>query len=306
MYDVIDVTADAESIEPMGSKPKFWFDHSKHGKCLFKTARTGTGEDWSEKVAEQFAALLGIPHARYELATWRDDPGIVTPRMTSDTEELVHGNEILIELDRGYEEGSAGYRTPLHTVEAVLDAIVDTGMTVPGGWDLPERLAAADVFCGYLLLDTLIGNTDRHHENWAAIRTPGEDSAPPGLQLAPTFDHASSLGRNESPERMAERVATNDEPFSVEGYAQRAQSALFLDKGDKKPLSPLGAFLQAARRTPIGAKHWCQALARTSNDDLRSIVHNVPDVRLQEVGKEFVHRMVAYNRTLIEEACASL
>ena len=29
--------------------------------------------------------------------------------------------------------------------------------------------SGVEVFAGYLLLDALIGNTDRHHENWAVM-----------------------------------------------------------------------------------------------------------------------------------------
>ena len=53
MFPIIDVTSDAGQLEPMGSKPKFWFEHAEWGACLFKTARPGSGEDWSEKLAEQ-------------------------------------------------------------------------------------------------------------------------------------------------------------------------------------------------------------------------------------------------------------
>lgn len=60
MYSVLNVTADVEHMEPMGSKPKFWFEHPSLGACLFKIARPSTGEDWSEKLAERFASFLGI------------------------------------------------------------------------------------------------------------------------------------------------------------------------------------------------------------------------------------------------------
>ena len=115
MYEIIDVTADAGPLEPMGSKPKFWFEHPQWGTCLFKAARPASGEDWSEKLAERLAHHMGLPHARYELATYRGERGIVTPRIATDTERLVHGNELLIELDPNYQEGSTQYRTPLHT-----------------------------------------------------------------------------------------------------------------------------------------------------------------------------------------------
>jgi serine/threonine protein kinase HipA of HipAB toxin-antitoxin module len=53
--------------------------------------------------------------------------------------------------------------------------------------------AAKERIASYIVLDAVIGNTDRHHENWGLlIERRGEDTF--GL-IAPSFDHASSLGR---------------------------------------------------------------------------------------------------------------
>ena len=56
-------------------------------------------------------------------------------------------------------------------------------------------LSAFESFTGYLTFDALVGNTDRHHENWAVLT--GSQS------LAPTYDHGASLGFNASPARRA-------------------------------------------------------------------------------------------------------
>ena len=65
--------------------------------------------------------------------------------------------------------------------------------------------SASDLFAGYLMLDALIGNTDRHHENWAIIQA--------GRQycLAPTFDHASCLGFNLSDAERIDRMTPGPE-----------------------------------------------------------------------------------------------
>ena len=45
----------------------------------------------------------------------------------------------------------------------------------------------------YVVLDAQIGNTDRHHENWGVLVDLSEESV--RLTVAPSFDHAYSLGR---------------------------------------------------------------------------------------------------------------
>jgi hypothetical protein len=51
---------------------------------------------------------------------------------------------------------------------------------------------AADLMVGYLMLDCLIGNQDRHDENCGLILLSGKQLR---VALAPTYDHAKSTGR---------------------------------------------------------------------------------------------------------------
>jgi serine/threonine protein kinase HipA of HipAB toxin-antitoxin module len=96
------------------------------------------------------------------------------------------------------------------------------------------------VFVGYLLLDALIGNQDRHHENWGLIKAPGA-----GLSLSPTFDHASSLGRNELDAERIERLTTKDSGRGVAHYVRRARSGLYRTQSSRAPLTTLDAFLES-------------------------------------------------------------
>jgi hypothetical protein len=309
MFPIYEVQAtDSQALEPMGSKAKFWFDHEDLGPCLFKEARPNTGEDWSEKVAAEIAGLLGLPHAEYELALCEGARGVITPRLTADDEELVHGNELLVEIDPAYELKSVEYRTPAHTVSSVVRALREAagGVELPDGVELPVEVTdAVGVLAGYLLFDALIGNTDRHHENWALIRAP-EKEGMARYTVAPTFDHASSLGRNESLERVQERLATSDSGFTVEAYAAKARSALFSSADDSAPLAPLDAFREITQFSHQTARAWCQRLNRVTRGALQGILDRVPDDRMPEPIKHFVVRMVMFNRQQIAAVCEEL
>ena len=78
-----------------------------------------------------------------------------------------------------------------------------------------DGLSAWEVFVGYLVLDALIGNTDRHEENWAVIVSES------GRYLAPTFDHASSLGFLLSDPQRLERMSSKDRNYPPEAFAER-------------------------------------------------------------------------------------
>ena len=63
-----------EQVED-GMLRKDWYLHPALGKCLFKEAAptqaiiSDARTDWTEKVVNEITNLLGLPVARYELAT---------------------------------------------------------------------------------------------------------------------------------------------------------------------------------------------------------------------------------------------
>ena len=211
-FSIIRVDPSAsENLEQIGSKEKFWFTHDTLGRCVFKAARTGTGEDWAEVVAAEAAALLGLPHARYFLAKSGGRRGVVTPSFLGEDEQLVHGNEVLAGRFASYDPDAPHYQQKQHTLGKVVEAVSESALPERGP-ELPERVTEApDLFVGYLMLDVWIGNTDRHDLNWGFVQRVAPGAADGDLTyLAPTFDHASSLGRELTPQKKERRLATND------------------------------------------------------------------------------------------------
>jgi hypothetical protein len=302
MYEIFTVPPDAaEAPEQMGTKRKFWFRHPDLGMCLFKLARPETGEDWSEKVACEIAGALGLPHARYEMAQWSGQPGSISIAILSDLETLIHGNELIAQLTTHYPnpEAAPRYRNSGHTLSLVMKTLKRSGAEPPAGIELPMGVKTAqDVFVGYLLLDALIGNTDRHHENWAVIESYGFEAQELvfHLHLAPTYDHASSLGRNELDRRREERLRTKDKGNSVEAYADRCASALYRDVNDHKPLGTIDAFRNARELRPEAAAAWLGRLKTVDETALVDLLADVPRERCSDVAKEFAARILVHNR----------
>src|SRR5580700_8404228 len=85
--------------EPMGTKRKFWWEKAGQ-RWLFKYSRPGTGEHWSEKIAAEVGAALGVPCAHVELAECEGQTGCSVRASPSRgiSAGLVHGNELLQEV----------------------------------------------------------------------------------------------------------------------------------------------------------------------------------------------------------------
>lgn len=307
LYQIRDVTSwPAAGAEVMGTKPKVWLvsDESSGGdnpvRWLFKERhRLHTGDDWAEKIAATVAELLGIPHSTVELARRGEKRGIVTRDLVKQlgAVDLVLGNSLLVEADPEY-PGDGRFHVAAHTWDRVYAALSRPFIGLPAGTpDDPAIRTAPDLFVGYLMLDALVGNTDRHHENWAVLQF--ESSGPERVAvLCPSFDDASCLGHNLQDDKRRERLAARDPRYGVFAFVRSSKfrSALYRCQDDRRPLSPKDAFLTAAESCPDAAGFWVRRLAQLPSERLTDLVSRVPDEIMTEVCKRFACEMLVENR----------
>ncbi len=293
-YPVIEVPPDASTqLEQMGTKGKFWYRDENDRSVLFKVGRPGTGENWAEKVCCEIARLLGLPHAEYELATWKTQPGVASPSIVPNRGRLILGNELLAKVfEHERYDPLASYRDNQHTLRRVMAVLRDSAVNTPFGWSCPPGVGGAEgVFAGYLMLDALVGNQDRHHENWALVF-----SHEYGLTLAHTFDHASSLGRNESDAVRKERLITKDAGRSMEHYVARARSGLYDTHSSKHPFSTLDAFVEARKIAPSAGQVWLHQLAGVEPDLFKVVLNQIPSDWITIPAVDFACEMLTINR----------
>ena len=298
-YPVIETsTWEVLSVEEMGSKPKFWLMDQEGTKWLFKHRhRPNVGDDWAEKIAAEVAGCLAIPHATVELAKFEGKIGIISRDLVGSGEprELVLGNNLLVEADPSYPQTNR-YHVAEHTIDRVFAAVGSGFIGVPG--ESPESPAIAsplDLFVGYLMLDALIGNTDRHHENWAILQLEPEGERRRAV-LCPTFDHASSLGHLLTDGEREKRLATKDQGYSVTAYVQKGRSAMYREQGDTRPMSPLDAFLEGCNRRHDAGTFWLGQLGRLETGILDEMASKVPDDLMTGPARRFARAMLACNR----------
>ncbi|MCA9497974.1 MAG: hypothetical protein KC588_02145 [Nitrospira sp.] len=286
-YPVINVPLNAPDFpEQLGTKPKFWFDENRF---LFKEARIGTGEDWSEKVVCELCEILGIPHAKYDLGMWNGKRGVVTENFVPPRASLIPGNQILVRINPRYPTGKL--RGVRHHTLRIVHIVVGLMKPPVDFLPFPGVTSARHVFAGYLMLDALVGNNDRHHENWGLVLT-GDRV----LHLAPSFDHASSLGRIESDKEKLDRLRTKDQFRTVEAYAKKASSAFHLSQTSTTPLSTLEAFYSIAKLHTSAALAWLKRLEEVSPEQTMEILSKVPKDRISDISIEFAQKVLLINR----------
>jgi hypothetical protein len=289
----------AEFSEQMGTKFKFWYYDENRGLTLFKEGRPRTGENWAEKVSSELAQLLGLPHASYELAEWRGRQGVLSPSFVPVGARLIHGNELVLGkiTIAGEDENLRFYQQRSHTASRVfqfLNLSVDAVRPPQGFLPFNGVHTALGVFIGYLLFDVWIANQDRHSENWGVIRI-AED-----VYLAPTYDHGSSLGRQESDERRVMMMTTRDSGASITSYVKKARSAMYPNvpgNARAKAYFNLELFELAAKMDCVAAQAWLDRLRAVPEDAVRAILDQVPAEHISDVGRDFTAQLLSLNQT---------
>jgi len=304
-YEIFDIShVEQIDFEQMGTKSKFWYKNDIGELYLFKAtlstdgdgnAIQRPGEDWAEKIACEISNALSIPSAQYDLAVFKGQAGVITKNFVENTENLLLGNTLLVYLTNIFDEKVTN---PNHThqIPMIVACLEDYVINKPKGWDsLPLIKSAVDVFSGYLMLDALISNQDRHNENWGMIH--GKKNR--GF-LAPSFDHGASLGRNENDAKRQLILTTKDKGQSIIKYVSRAKSQI-LDENLKRKKT-VDAFSSFAGLSTIDASlSWIRQLKGIDNEVFKSIISRVPSSIMSDISKQFAFQIIVENKTRILE-----
>ncbi|MYC29601.1 MAG: hypothetical protein F4X65_05860 [Chloroflexi bacterium] len=289
-YPVIEVDPDwMLDPESMGTKQKFWYSNpadDSGSTWLFKYPRRDSGEHWAEKIAAEIAQLLTIPHGHVELAVCEGIRGTTTESFVSSRETLMHGNELLGLLVDNYNPGQRR-RPTQHNLDTIFLVLQLTCEQLSP--DLIDTTKAQ--FASYLILDALIGNTDRHHENWGVLLDESQENS---LKLAPSFDHASSLGRELSDERRRRHLAEQ----TIGNYAARARGGIFESEDDNRRPGPLELACQAIESYADVFRPGLEELAMLEEGNILEVLNRVPEEWMTDPGKDFA---VAMMRNSLEQ-----
>lgn len=278
-----------DSIETLGTKEKFWF-YDNGIKTLFKAGRLNTGEDWVEVVISEICNILEIPHAKYSFAKYDLLDGTISSSFVPSGARLIHGNELLVKayktVDINYEQNTF-YQLREYKLK-VIAAILQHKKINPA-FDIisyAEIDTAFGMFIGYLVLDCIVSNQDRHHENWGLIV---HDS---NLYLAPTYDHASGLGSKESDDKKEQRMKSNDKRFTVKTFVEKARTPFY---GSNKKLSTYESVKVCAKIDTKMTIYWLNKLEDLDLQRIEEIFSKIPMHMISQTSILFANEMIKEN-----------
>lgn len=298
-FDQVDVNSwEVLRVETSGRDEKYWLrDPDASEDWLFKavTVKQGHvhGEDWAEKAASHLADLIGIPHARIELARRGESHGLIALNLIPRLFELQEGRVLLQRFPDYVHQPGRGGEHQGHSLENIQAAL--EGALPPPGWEAPFNAVAFDVFAGYLVLDAWIANTDRHENNWAVLRRAGE----PELYLCGSYDHASSLGWNVPDDQ---RIARLGGPGLVEQWCGRGIASCFERPAGQPRLTLVSLAKKALDLASREAReHWPAMLEQVVGDAMEEVLSRIEG--MSDPARTFALRVLETNRRRVLDAC---
>lgn len=207
------------SVHPKGSQPKRTVICPRAGApaylvpghtYIFKTAKSPWQrfQMWSEYISYRLSKIIGIevpPCFIAEDELRGRESGILMESFLSlpdshDAIRLVHGSDLLDRLITDKIRGRP------HGVRTNIQVCKRYGVGLAENW-----------WGTTLAFDALIGNTDRHSDNWGILVNYRPSLDLPTFDLAPAYDNATSLGYEIRDDQLAQRGTQR----RLESYVER-------------------------------------------------------------------------------------
>ena len=161
------------------------------------------------------------------------------------------------------------------------------------GLDAQATLAE---LASYAILDGLIGNTDRHHENWMFFHHPERRS----YQLAPSYDHGSSLGR-ELHDLSRRITRSRTDILASDGVLDYllgggSTRGVYIRSCSRRAPPPLVTAKFICRWQPNMVRPWLERLEGTTGAAFRDVIDRIPEEFMSPMARDFTQRILIVSR----------
>lgn len=253
-------------INPNNKKTCGWF---KYVKKTFnrdnKENEILTFENVSEKIAELIARELKINCAKIDIGTYYGDSGCLSYNILGDRQVMSEGVAYIsrtypkYDVQKGIDLETGKY----YSLEIILESLKEK--------ELKEE------FFKIMIFDFIIGNSDRHPNNWAIVKNKsGKES------LAPLYDNGSSLCALISDIEL-DKYFGNDKLKFLSLVDSKSKTLIRIDSRDKKIPTHKEVLEYLCKNYYIQTKEFAEAVIKKLNEEK---IENI----LRGVNKYICHR----------------
>ncbi|MEI3251502.1 MAG: HipA domain-containing protein [Candidatus Gastranaerophilaceae bacterium] len=218
-------------------------------------------EACSEKMAYEIAKVLGYKCAKIELAKDTENNIGVLNYLFSDREKSPH-TDIVTYLNKESNE-----RSEYYTVSNIKKTLDEIDKSLFQG------------FIRIMVFDALIGEQDRHEENWGITEKNGKYS------ISPLYDNGDSLLREFKNKDMLKKFQNGERDFDA--YINRSKTLIYKeDKKKRYKHFELIDFLNKNYHEMV--KTEIDNLNKLTDNDIDLIVNRIPSELLTNGQKEYI------------------
>jgi hypothetical protein len=293
-----------------GSRPRVTLEHAVTGKrFLFKTYTHNPREVWAECLASHLGEIFGVPtqkvvikkaspqmvrilKARYATrlpSDWKPVGTLARDIFLKD-EEIIYGAKI-VNTDSG-----------ALTLEEIETAIKKQ-------YYAPEDLLKS--FAQMIVFDALIGNMDRHHENWGIVENLryrqqilfGKKALVNLRHFTPLYDHGSSLLFEENSEDKIGKYLAEEDNF-ISKYIKGAKYSFLKDKNGEE-CNVFQVIEQNIKEKTVWGGRFKEAIAPLQGSSVLEAAKaitkmpNTPELEYSENRKELLLRSTVIRRNML-------
>lgn len=256
-----------------GSRKKMLAINNKLEIAMFKYEREDydCSEACSEKLAYEIAKVLGYDCAKIELAVDNDNQIGVLNYYFSDSDES--HTDIVAYLNKNIKERNNYYT--ISNIKNVLDSI---------------NTSLFKGFIKIMLFDALIGEQDRHEENWGITEKKGKSF------ISPLYDNGDSLLREFKNPVNARKYYDGIKDFNA--YINRSQTLIYKeDKKNKYKHFELIKYLYD--NFPQDILPEINNLTKLTDEIIEDLVDKIPNELLTDEHKKYIITYLKKRRDIL-------
>lgn len=260
-------------INNKGSRKKRTvIDIHKKKKAIFKYEMYECSESCSEKISYEIAKVLDYECAEIELA--QDEKGTlgILNYLFVDKNKNEEHIDIISYINKNNESAKEFYT--LENIKKCLDQI-DSNLFYD--------------FLKIMIFDALVGEQDRHEENWGLIVTDGK------YKISPLYDNGCSLLREFYNEETAQKYYNGEKNF--EKYINRSKTLIYNES--RKKYKHFELIKKLYTDYPVEIKFEINNLKKLTNQKIENIVNKIPAGIITEKHKEYIIKYIKRRRDIL-------
>ena len=230
-------------------------------KAYFKYEKYNCSEACSEKMCYEIAKVLDYPCAHIELGLDENGNIGILNYLFIDKMKSEHTDAI------SYINKNSKERKEFYTIENIKKCLDEISSNL------------FEVFLRIMVFDALVGETDRHEENWGITKI-GND-----YQISPLYDNGCNLLRDFKNLDLAMKYYDGKKNFK--DYIKRPKSLIYKDDHSKK-YNLIELIEELYKKYPLIIGTEIKNLSKLTDDKILEIVNKIPDELLTNKHKEYI------------------